>query len=276
MSEEKYYLLPAPDVVGKLGSATEGLNDAEVKKRQEQYGKNHIPQPKSKTLFRIFLSQFLNPLIYVLIAAAVVSLFTGDSGDAIFITAIITINAILGTYQESRAENSAKALRDMVKVRTRVRRGNKIHEVDSEELVPGDIVLLESGNKIPADLRLLEAKDLTIEEALLTGESVAVAKNTAPLAGDKDYSLGDRINVAFAATTVQKGRGVGIVTGTAQHTEIGRIADSLRTTVAEKPPLERRMESFSKRISVIVLFVCVALGVIGYFEGIPAREVFFL
>lgn len=276
MSDEKYYLLPGPDVVSKLRSSLEGLPEGEVKKRQEQYGKNNIPQPKSKTLLRIFLSQFLNPLIYVLIGAAIVSLFTGDSGDAIFITAIITINAILGTYQESRAENSAKALRDMVKVMTRVRRGNKIHEIDSEELVPGDIVLLESGNKIPADLRLLEAKELAVEEALLTGESTAVTKGTDALSGDHDYPLGDRLNMAFAATTVQKGRGTGIVTGTAQHTEIGRIADSLRTTEAEKPPLEQRMEVFSKRISVIVLFVCIALGIVGYLEGIPTREIFFL
>lgn len=276
MSDEKYYLLSAQDVLTKLSTTAEGLSDVELKKRMEQYGRNTIPQPKSKTLLRIFLSQFLNPLIYVLIAAAVVSLFTGDSGDAIFITAIITINAILGTYQESRAENSAKALRDMVKVMTRVRRGNKIHEVDSEELVPGDIVLLESGNKIPADLRLLEARDLAIEEALLTGESVAVTKNVDPLDGNAEHSLGDQLNMAFAATTVQKGRGVGIVTGTAQHTEIGRIADSLRTTEAEKPPLEKRMESFSRRISIIVVFVCIALGVIGYFEGIPTREIFFL
>src|SRR5690348_1485379 len=114
MSSEKFYLLSGPDVVTKLSASTEGLSDGEVKKRLEQHGRNTIPQPKSKTLLRIFLSQFLNPLIYVLIAAAIVSLFTGDSGDAIFITAIITINAVLGTYQESRAENSAKALRDMV------------------------------------------------------------------------------------------------------------------------------------------------------------------
>lgn len=276
MSGEKYYLLSASDVMTKLSTSADGLNDDEVKKRQEQYGRNNIPEPKSKTLLRIFLSQFLNPLIYVLIAAAIVSLFTGDSGDAIFITAIITINAILGTYQEARAENSAKALREMVKVMSRVRRNNKIHEIDSEELVPGDIVLLESGNKIPADLRLLEANDLAIEEALLTGESVAVTKNTEPLSPDDEHALGDQLNMAFAATSVQKGRGVGIVTGTAENTEIGRIADSLRTTEAEKPPLERRMEAFSRRISVIVLIVCVVLGVIGYFEGIPARDIFFL
>lgn len=276
MSSEKFYLFPATDVVGKLSSSSEGLQEAEVKKRQEQYGKNKIPQPKSKSLLAIFVSQFLNPLIYVLVGAAAVSAFTGDAADAIFIAAIITINAILGAYQESRAEDSAKALRDMVKVMSRVRRGNRIHELDSEELVPGDIVLLESGNKIPADLRLLEVKDLAIEEALLTGESVAVNKQTDALPEDKEYAIGDRINMAFAATTVQKGRGVGIVTGTAQHTEIGRIADSLRTTEAEKPPLEQRMEQFSKKISIVVLGICIVLGVVGYFEGIPLREIFFL
>jgi len=276
MDVSKYYVVSAPDVLSQLQTSNAGLTNDEVKKRQEQYGKNNIPQPKSKSLFRIFLSQFLNPLIYVLIGAAVVSVLTGDSGDAIFIGAIITINAFLGTYQESRAENSAKALRDLVKVMTRVRRDNKVHEIDSEELVPGDVILLESGNKIPADLRLLEAKDLAIEEALLTGESVAVIKHTDPLSTSKEYSLGDRVNMAFAATTVQKGRGVGIVTATGQHTEIGRIADTLRVTEPEKPPLERRMERFSKQISVIVLGVCVVLGVIGYMEGIPTREIFFL
>lgn len=273
---DTYFLLPAGDVFEKLQSTEEGLSDAEIRKRQQQYGKNRIPQPRSKSLLRIFLSQFLNPLIYVLIGAAIVSLFSGDAGDAIFITAIITINAILGTYQEWQAESSAEALRNMVKVKSRVRRGNRIHEIDAEELVPGDIVLLESGNKIPADLRLVDVQDLSIEEALLTGESLAVTKQAEPLAAEQDYALGDLANMAFAATTVQKGRGTGLVTATAQHTEIGRIADSLRTTESEKPPLEQRMERFSKRISIVVVIACAVLGVIGYFEGMEAREVFFL
>ncbi|MEX6690691.1 HAD-IC family P-type ATPase [Danxiaibacter flavus] len=271
-----YHQLPADEVLQKLQATAEGLSTEEVNRRQEEYGLNKIPQPKSKTLLGIFFRQFLNPLIYVLIAAAIISATTGDITDAIFITFIIVFNAILGTYQEWRAENSAQALKDMVKVKCRVKRGGHILEIDSEALVPGDIVLLESGYKVPADMRLLEVKDLSVEEALLTGESVPVIKNTEQLNGGEDLALGDRLNMVFAATTVQKGRGTGIVTATAEHTQIGKIADSLRTTESEKPPLERRMESFSRKISIIVLVVCAILGVIGYFEGTSAKDIFFL
>jgi magnesium-transporting ATPase (P-type) len=271
-----YHQLSIEKVFEDLQSNSNGLSAAEVKKRLLQYGKNIIPQPKSKTFISIFFHQFLNPLIYVLIVAAIISVATGDAGDAIFITAIIVINAVLGTYQEWRAENSAQALRDMVKVKCRVKRDNRIHEIDSEELVPGDIVLLESGIKIPADLRLFEANELSVEEALLTGESVAVIKNISVLNEGENISLGDRLNMAFAATTVQKGRGIGIVTTTAQHTQIGKIADSLRTTQSEKPPLEKRMEVFSRKISIVVLVICVLLGVIGYLKGMPTKEIFFL
>lgn len=271
-----YHQVSVDDTLKDLGVDANGLTTEAVGKRQAEFGKNTMPQPNRKSLIAIFFHQFLNPLIYVLIAAAVISVATGDTKDAAFILAIILINAVLGTYQEWRAENSAQALQNMVKIKTRVKRNNGVHEIDSEELVPGDIVLLESGQKVPADLRLIEAADLAMEEALLTGESVAVVKNTARLAGGDDLALGDRLNMAFAATTIQKGRGVGVVIGTAQHTQIGRIADSLRTTETEKPPLVNRMESFSKKISVIVLVICVVLGVIGYFEGMAARDLFFL
>jgi len=271
-----YHQLSVDDSVKQLSANTNGLTNDEVGKRQKEYGKNTIPQPKSKSLLGIFFHQFLNPLIYVLIGAAVISVATGDMKDAIFIITIIIINAVLGTYQEWRAENSAQALRNMVKIRSRVKRGGKIEEIDSEELVPGDIVLLESGQKVPADLRLIEANDLSVEEALLTGESVAVNKNTAPLSQGNELALGDRLNMAFAATAIQKGRGLGLVVATAQHTQIGLIADSLSTTVSEKPPLINRMESFSKKISLIVLVICVLLGAIGYWQGMAMRDLFFL
>jgi magnesium-transporting ATPase (P-type) len=274
--DQPVYRLSAADVLKQFHSAPEGLPSAEIAKRQQEHGRNVLPKPKSKTLAQIFLRQFLNPLIYVLIGAAIVSIVTGDVKDAIFIGVIIMINAVLGAYQEWRAENSAKALQEMVKVKCRVRRDNRVLEIDSEEVVAGDIVLLESGVKVPADMRLIEVKDLAVEEALLTGESVAVNKNTEPLNEKGDLPIGDRHNMVFAATAVQKGRGVGVVTAIAAETEIGRIADSLRTTEAEKPPLERRMESFSKVISFVVLGVCVILGVIGYLEGTPLRDIFFV
>jgi magnesium-transporting ATPase (P-type) len=270
------YQLPAAEVLSSLKTKPEGLAASEVAQRQQQHGRNVLPKPKSKTLAEIFLRQFLNPLIYVLIGAAIVSVATGDKKDAIFIAVIIIINSILGAYQEWRAENSAKALQEMVRVKCRVKRDNRVFEVDSEDVVAGDIVILESGIKVPADIRLIEVKDLSIEEALLTGESVAVKKTVDPLKDKGDLPIGDRHNMAFAATAVQKGRGVGVVTAIAGETEIGKIADSLRTTESEKPPLERRMENFSKVISFVVLGICVVLGVIGYMEGTSAREIFFV
>lgn len=271
-----FHQLSTPEVLKHLDVTESGLTTHEVNIRQQQYGKNTIPQPKGKSILNIFLHQFFNPLIYVLIGAAVISGFSGALEDTVFVMAIITINAILGTYQEWRAENSALALRNMVKVLSRVKRDGRIHEIDSEELVPGDIVLLESGQKVPADLRLIEVNDLSVEEALLTGESVAVMKQVNQIQGGNELALGDRHNMAFAATTVQKGRALGIVVGTARDTQIGLIADSLSSTTAEKPPLINRMESFSKKISVVVVLICVVLGVIGYFEGMAIRNLFFL
>ncbi len=271
-----YHQMPANEVIEKLSSGSDGLTSEEVAKRQQKYGRNTMPQPKSKSLLFIFFHQFLNPLIYVLIGAAIISMVTGDIKDALFITAIIVINAILGTYQEARAEKSAVALRNLVKVNCRVKRNGHIHNVDSEELVPGDLVLFESGQKIPADCRLLEVNGLTVQEALLTGESIAVEKNTGTISGGEELAIGDRTNMVFAATTVQKGRGEGVVTQTGLYTQIGKIAGSLSGAEAEKPPLVNRMEAFAKRISIITLVACLLLGVVGYFEGMPVMEIFFL
>jgi magnesium-transporting ATPase (P-type) len=271
-----YHQLPAKEVMSDLSSNMNGLTNEEVLERRKQHGPNAMPQPKSKTLAEIFIHQFLNPLIYVLIIAAIVSVAIGDMKDAIFITAVIVFNAVLGTYQEWRAENSAMALRNLVKVKCRVRRNGIVHQVDSEELVPGDIVILESGQKVPADLRLIEANDLSVEEALLTGESVAVSKSAEALQNGSELSIGDRVNMAFAATIVQRGRGTGIVVGTAKNTEIGQIADSLRTTGSQKPPLVKRMESFSKKISLVILIICFLLGIMGFVKGMPLEGIIFL
>lgn len=271
-----YHQLLAKEVLSNLQSSLEGLTNEQVAELRKQYGWNTMPKPKSKKLAEIFLHQFLNPLIYVLIAAVVISLAIGDMKDAFFITAVIVFNAILGTYQEWRAENSAMALRDLVKVKCRVRRNNHIYELDSEELLPGDIVLLESGSKVPADLRLIEVNDLSIEEALLTGESVAVNKTSDTLPGGAELTIGDRLNMAFAATIVQRGRGTGVVVSTAKYTQIGQIADSLRTTETQKPPLVKRMDRFSRKISVVILSICILLGIIGYAKGMLLEELIFL
>jgi magnesium-transporting ATPase (P-type) len=274
--DKVFHRLSAEDSLAHFQSGRNGLSQDEVLRRRMEYGPNVIPQPGAKTLVQIFFHQFLSPLIYVLIAAAIISAAIGDLKDTIFITAIIVINAVLGTYQEWKAENSALALRNLVKVKCRVRREGRISNIDSEDLVPGDIVLLESGQKVPADLRLIEVNDLSVEEALLTGESIPVNKTSDILDADPDLPIGDRINMVFAATTVQRGRALAIVATTGMHTEIGRIADSLRTTESEKPPLVKRMEVFSRKISLVILGSCFILGLMAYYQGMPVVSIFFL
>lgn len=273
MGNQPWHQMQVHKVLEALNTGTEGLGMDEVTARQAKFGANTMPIAKPKTLLGIFLSQFMNPLIYVLIAAAAVSLAFGKINDALFIGFVVLLNAIIGTWQESKAEDSAAALREMVKIKARVRRENKIHKINSEELTPGDIVLLESGMRVPADLRLLEANDLIVEEALLTGESLPIHKTTEPIEGENP-SIGDRTNMAFAATTVIKGRATGVVANIGTETEMGKIADSLAGSEGEKPPLIQRMDVFSRNIAVIVVFACAILGFIGFQRGMDAFDIF--
>lgn len=270
-----WYNQSKEEITSSFSVTPNGLSAVEAAERLKKKGPNTLPPPKTKNIGIIFLSQFLSPLIYVLIGAAILSAIARETSDALFIAAIIVINALLGTWQEWQAENSAAALKSLVTVRARIKREGKIQEVDASEIVPGDVVMLESGVKVPADIRLFKARELSIEEALLTGESQPVTKTTEPLP-DKDLSLGDQTNMAFTATTVVKGRGWGYAVATATDTEIGRIAGSLSEGKAEKPPLIRRMDVFSRKISIGVVVACVLLGVIGWYRGMPIMEIFFL
>lgn len=270
-----WYNQSKEEITSTFSVTPNGLTAAQAAERRQQYGPNILPPPKAKSIWIIFFSQFLSPLIYVLIGAAILSAIARETSDAIFIAAIIIINAVLGTWQEWQAENSAAALKSLVTVSARIKRDGKVQEVDASEIVPGDLVMLESGVKVPADLRLMKARELNVEEALLTGESQPVTKTTEPLP-DKDLSLGDQTNMAFTATTVVKGRGWGYAVATATDTEIGRIAGSLSEGKAEKPPLIRRMDVFSRKISIAVVVACVLLGVIGWYRGMPIMEIFFL
>lgn len=271
---QHWYSQSEEETLQLLSTTSKGLSDESVIQRQAEYGKNILPEPKGKTLFSIFISQFLSPLIYVLIGAAILSIVIGDLKDALFIFAIIIINAILGTWQEWKAENSAAALKEMVRVKAKVYRNNNLVEVDAQELVPGDIIRLESGMKVPADGRILESNELLTEEALLTGESMAIEKTSKLLNLDRP-SIGDQVNMVFAATTVLKGRAKAVIVATGIKTELGKIAASLSESKSERPPLLQRMDAFSRNISVIVLFVCIALGVIGWLRGMPWMEILF-
>lgn len=262
------------DVLGQLHSSINGLTDAEVASRQQQYGKNVLPAKAPPTLATIFAHQFLSPLIYILLAAAGVAIALKDLTDAGFILAVVLLNAGLGTFQEWKAERSAAGLQKLLKVIAHVRRNGTDLQVEADELVPGDIVLLESGNRVPADLRLLQIINLSVDESFLTGESVAVEKAPELLADDTPLS--ERLNVAFAGSTVMSGRSVGAVIATGLQSEVGKIAETVTAAETTKPPLVLRMERFARQISFAVLAVCVLLAIVALGRGMYWLDVFFL
>ncbi|HEU17275.1 MAG TPA: ATPase, partial [Methanolinea sp.] len=209
-----WHTLPVEEVYGKLSSGPGGLSEEEVVHRLQQFGPNELPARKPPGIITIFLHQFKSPLIYILLVAAVISFALQDYKDAGFIMAVVSLNAVIGLVQEWKAEKSASRLQSLLRITAHVRRGGKEEEIDSATIVPGEIVLLESGIRVPADLRLIHAANLAVDESLLTGESVAVKKNLA--LADADASIGDRRNMAFAGTTVMTGRGMGVVAATGQ------------------------------------------------------------
>jgi magnesium-transporting ATPase (P-type) len=269
-----WHALPAGDVAERLASPTGGLTDAEVARRREVFGENALPAKRPPTVFEVFLRQFTSPLIYVLLAAGIISVLFADVTDAAFIFIVILINAVIGTFQEVKAERSATALQQMLKIRARVRRDGRETTVPAEDLVPGDQVALESGDRVPADIRTLTARALAVDESLLTGESQAVRKNPEP--GGASLPPGDRQNMLYAGSTIMSGRSTGIVVATGQHTEIGQIAETVTVSQAGRPPLVLRMEDFSRKISIAVLAATGLLAIIVLGQGMPPIEVFFL
>jgi magnesium-transporting ATPase (P-type) len=193
------------------------LSDAEVARRRSEFGPNVLPERGATPLATIILRQFASPLIYILVAAAVVSAVLGDFKDAAFIAAVLLLNAVIGAYQEWQAEQSSQALRKLLRIHAQVERDGEIREVAADEIVPGDILWLESGNRVPADVRLLSTQGLEVDESLLTGESLAVTKDAA-WTGPESVVLADRQNMTFAGSLVARGRakGVAVATGTAQ------------------------------------------------------------
>jgi len=261
------------EILALLQSSESGLTQAEAVARMELYGPNQLPEPETASIFRLFLLQFLSPLIYVLLAAAVVSLMLDEFTDAGFIAAVLVINAIIGTVQEYHAHKSAEALRKMVQARAVVLRDGESFEIDAEGLVPGDIVLLDSGSKVPADMRLLHLFDLEVDESLLTGESVPVQKQlTASLA--LETSMADRINMLFSGTLVNRGRARAVVTATGIITEVGRLAKAMQQCDVAKPPLIQRMERFTMNIAVALGIAVLLLAVVEFNNGVSWHEIF--
>ncbi len=269
-----WHALSPEEALKRLKSAEGGLSAEEARQRRERLGPNLLPSKEPPGLLAILLHQFKSPLIYILLVAGAVSLLMRETTDAVFIMAVLVLNAGIGTWQEWRAERSAASLQKLLVVQTRVRRAGKEATLSAEELVPGDIVILESGNRVPADLRLLKARNLAVDESLLTGESLAVEKTASPV--DETTAVSDRASMAFAGSTVTSGRGEGLVAATGLRTEVGRISESVTEAASEKPPLLVRMERFAHQISYIVVGASVLLALVAVWRGMPLAEVFFL
>lgn len=261
------------ELIAKLNSSENGLTSAQVEERLKKNGENCFPKTKKKNLASIYFSQFKGAIILILLVATLASIIIGETMNAIFIGAVIIINSIIGTFQEYNAEKSAEKLQDMIKVSTTVFRDGEKALIDSSQVVVGDIVFLETGNKIPADIRLIECDNLIVDESILTGESNEILKNDRILSENKNqisYS-----NMVYAGTLVLKGRAVGIVVETGLKTELGKIAHNVVNMKSEQSPLVIRINRFTKQISILFTMLIVVLSFILYFKGYVIKEIFF-
>jgi P-type Ca2+ transporter type 2C len=245
----------------------QGLSGEEARGRLQSHGPNRLTAAKKESGFQAFLRQYQDFMQLILLAAAIINLLvTGDVGTSVVLAGLTVFNAVIGLRQEAKAEESVKALAQMMKTIARVRRDGQAVEIDAEELVPGDVVLMEAGNRVPADGRITVAATLEIEEAALTGESLPVAKGTEPVPGE-EVALGDRICMAYMNTSVTRGRGEMLVTGTGMGTEIGHIANLLATTEADKTPLQKQLDGLSKIIASIAGVALVLVVILGLVRG---------
>lgn len=245
---------------GRLLHSTDpgGLSAEEARKRLEQYGPNRLQEPEQPGFFSRLLSQFMDPLIYVLAAAGVISVFLGEIGDACIIAAVAALNGAVGMIQEGKAKRALDALKKMTRLKAVVRRDQTDQEIDAAELVPGDLVVLDAGRQVPADLRLLWTESLRAEESALTGEAAPVHKD-AGFSAAAGLPVGDRKNMAYMSSNVTAGRGLGMVTATGMDTEIGRIARLIREAPMETTPLQKRLGDLGGALSILAVALCAAL-----------------
>jgi Ca2+-transporting ATPase len=256
----------ANEIIEVMNSSVSGLSSDEAQKRLAEYGPNELKEKEKRTLFMMFLDQFKDFMILILIGAAIISGIIGEPADTIAIIVIVVLNAVIGFIQEYRAEKAMAALKKMAAQIATVIRDGKPANIPAVEIVPGDIVLLEAGKVVPADMRLIETAQLKVEEAALTGESIPVEKHIKAL-HDEMLPLGDRKNMAYKGTTVSYGRGVGIAAATGMDTELGKIATMLQEEEEVKTPLQKRLAAFGQRLAVAVLFICAIVFGIGVMRG---------
>ena len=265
MNVKNYYQFSTEEVKQDINGKQEPLTAAEVKAHQEKFGPNELVEGKKKTTLQIFLEQYKDFLVIILIAAAIVSGFLGDAESAIVILIVITINAILGTVQTVKAEQSLASLKKLSGPEAKVLRDGSVVPIPSAEVTVGDIVMLDAGDYIPADGRLLESASLKVDESALTGESLGVEKMTDAIEGE--VPLGDRTNMVYSGSFVTYGRGSFVVTGIGMETEVGKIASLLKTTSEKKTPLQVNLDQFGQKLSIIILVFCGILFGINVFRG---------
>lgn len=252
-----------------------GLKENQVEQYLNKYGKNVLTGKKDTTILKMFISQFKDFLVLILIFASIVSIIMGETLEGVIILAIVILNAVLGVYQENKASNALKALKEMANPLSKVLRNGEIKQIQSELIVPGDIVIIEAGDYIPADLRLFETVNLKIDESALTGESVPVEKNSEIIL-NKDEELGERINCAYMSTVVTYGRGKGIAVNTGMNTQMGNIANMLVSDENEKTPLQKKLDKFGKILGVVCIIVCAIIFAIGLMRNMPVFDIFML
>ena len=268
-----FYSKDIKNIEEELETSIDGLSDKESKKRLEKYGKNSLPKKKKDSVFKIFFNELKDPIVLLLIVAIIVSMIAGEFIDAIAIILIVLIDLIMGTYQENKANNTAEALEKLVTVKTKVIRNGEVKQINSEDLTIGDYVILESGDKISADMRIVEAHNLMVDESVLTGESIQVNKHS-DVINVENAQITEQDNMLFAGTNVVKGRAKAIVVSVGLSTEIGKIADSINNTKEEKSPLTIRVEKFSKQISVLVLVIAIIITILLIYKGEEPNAIF--
>ncbi|HAT4273885.1 calcium-transporting P-type ATPase, PMR1-type [Clostridium perfringens] len=250
-----------------------GLSSTEALRRLEKYGKNKLETKKKKTLFKQFLSQLKDVMIYILIIAAIISAFLGEISDALIILLVIIINAVIGVIQESKAEKALDALKELSTPKALVKRDGSLKEILSEDIVPGDIVIIDAGRYIPGDLRLIDTANLKIEESAFTGESVPSEKDASFLP-NKEIPIGDQNNMAFMSTLATYGRGVGVVVSTGMNTEIGKIAKMIEQEENDETPLQKKLSELGKILGFLAVGICILIFIISFFQGRDLLEMF--
>ena len=270
---KNYYQLSAEETMKELNGSTEPLTDEQVREHKEKYGPNELVEGKKKTILQIFLEQYKDFLVIILIIAAIVSGFMGDAESAAVILIVITMNAILGTVQTVKAEQSLASLKKLSGPEAKVLRGGSVVQIPSSEVTVGDIFMLDAGDYIPADGRIIECTSLKVDESALTGESLGVEKMTDVIDQD-EVPLGDRVNMVYSGSFVTYGRGSFVVTGIGMETEVGKIASLLKTTSEKRTPLQVNLDQFGQKLSILILVFCGILFGISIFRGDDIGDAF--